>query len=109
MTKLEKLLIRDLYKSAEGLYVFTLYRRFNITPRELFQTISNLKERNLLTEIEMRINLTPAGKEFVLHHSIAVKGVDKFSSFPKGILGPKININEFYLPKLSNNLKHFLI
>ena len=100
MKNLNKKLISALFKSSNGLYVFTLYKRFNASPKELFLTIKDLLELNYITEDDGRLTLTSNGKTFVIENNISISVKEnKFSKIPEHFLGQKIEVNEFYLPK----------
>jgi hypothetical protein len=100
LTKTEKRLLVDMFKSAEGLFIFTLYKRFNLSPKELFIAIESLKKEGLINSENERLNITKLGIEFIVTNGLKPKGSSKkFVSIPLEFLGPKIGINEFYIPK----------
>lgn len=98
LTKLENKIIEELFRSSNGLFIFTLYRQLNLTPKDLFTAIENLKFNGLINEDGDRVTLTSDGSSF------AVKGRlrDKISTnkhLAKEFQGQKIDINEFYIPQ----------
>ncbi len=99
LTNLAKRLLIDLFKASEGLFVFTLYHRYSISPKELFLAIKELQENNLITNENDRLSLTQKAKEFIITNKIFVqRRVNKFDTIPENFLGRSIAINQFYLP-----------
>ena len=97
LSKIDRVIIQDLVKAAEGLYVFTLYRRYKISPKELFMAINKLEVAEIIENNDSRIILTKKGVYFAIKKQISHKGHERLTvpSFSKG---PRIKINEFYIP-----------
>lgn len=99
MNILTKKLLQDLFRASDGLYIFTLYQRFNVSPKELYLTINELVEKKIILSDEDRLSLTSEGKEFVINSDISIKKAkNKSEKIPSEFLGRRIEINEFYLP-----------
>lgn len=103
MSSNSKRLLQDLFKSSEGLFIFTLYQRFNISPKELYILINELVEKKLIKEEEDRLTLTSEGKDYVIKTDLTIKSTgNKYDKIPDKFLGRRIEINEFYLPTSPN-------
>jgi len=103
LNKLEKRLLTDLFKSTEGLFIFTLYRRYNLSPKELFLAINKLKENRLIEIDDDRISITKQGIQFAVNSNFSKSNKsDRFSKIPENFIGPNISINEFYIPKFNS-------
>jgi predicted methyltransferase len=103
-------LLKSLFKSDQGLFIFTLFQRLRLSPKDLFETITTLKDLEYIVEENERVSLTLKGKEFVIHNKLASeKNVNKFENIPEIFKGKRIGINEFYIPKDSSIYKEFII
>lgn len=98
-----KKILLDLFKASDGLYIFTLYKRYNVSPSKLFLLVNELVERKIIINEENRIVLTSNGREYVISNNISLKPTTKkYERIPQNFIGRKIGINEFYLPKSTN-------
>lgn len=105
MKNLTKKILVEVFKSSNGLYTYTLYRRFLSSPKELFVSLSELSDLGLAHEEDERISLTKKGLNFVINNNILFqKNESKYSKIPNKYLGRKIEINEFYLPRLNDSV-----
>lgn len=103
MSSITKRLLQDLFKSSDGLFIFTIYQRFNVSPKELFLLTKELTDKNLVKEDEGRLTLTAEGKDFVIKTDLTIKSTgNKYDKIPDKFLGRRIEINEFYLPTSQN-------
>lgn len=102
MTKIEKIILKDLYESVNGLYAFTFYSRYKIEPENIFVFIEKYSEKGILIfDDDNRLYLTSEGKNIILkqlfnNNSDLNKG--RFSNIPPEFLKDKIKINSPYLP-----------
>ena len=102
LNKIEKLLLVDLFKSSDGLYIYTLYQRYNLSPKELFLTIDSLNKIKLIEVDEDRLKISKQGIEFAIKNNMNSKEqTEKKIIIPENFIGPKIEINQFYIPKLN--------
>lgn len=109
MTPIETVIIKDLFKSSNGLFIYTMYHRYNTPPKDLFLAIEGLKNLGYVVESEDRVEITTSGKDYVINTNItSLHQVDKFSKIPIEYLGSKISINEFYLPKSDPLVKYIV-
>ena len=99
LSKIFRLLISDLFRTTEGLFIFTLYRRYNLPPKKLFEIIKKLEEIKIVKVDNDRIFLTKEGIEFAISNKIKGKiDLDRKKLIPENFLGVKIEINNFYIP-----------
>lgn len=103
LNKLEVRLLTDLFKSSEGLFIFTLYRRYNLSPKELFLAVNKLKENELIEFDDDRISITKQGIQYAVDSNFSKSNKsNRFEKIPENFLGPQISINEFYIPKINS-------
>lgn len=101
LNKLSKQLLFDLFRSTDGLFIYTLYSRYKRSPKALFLAIKFLTDNGLAISNDERISISATGKEFALSISYGIRDAyNKFDMIPKEFIGPKIKINEFYIPKI---------
>ena len=98
LSKIDRVIIKDLFKATEGLYTYTLYSRYKISPKELYESIKKLGTEELLENDGERILLTKKGVDFAVKKQIARKESEKFDKIPAFSQGPRIEINSFYIP-----------
>jgi len=100
LTKQERQIMIEIFKSINGLFLFSLHSKLNLSPKELFTAIENLKQNGFLDVIDDRVTITSEGISFaarvLLKPQINIQ--DKELS-KEEFLGKKININEFYIPQ----------
>ena len=100
LTNQEKKILIEIFKSSNGLFLFTLYRQLNILPKDLFLSVENLKSNGLIDVIEDRVTLTTKGVEYSTKTTLNIKIEDtKQKLIKEDYLGKRININEFYIPQ----------
>jgi len=100
LTKQERQILIDVFKSINGLFIFTLHRQLNLSPKELFVAIEKLKTTGLIEVTEDRATITKDGVEYAVSTPLNTKFDDnKQSLIKEKILGRRININEFYIPQ----------
>lgn len=99
LTKQEKLILIEIFKSSNGLFIFTLYRQLNISPKDLFASIENLKSIGFLDVNEDRATITNKGIDFAVKIPLKTKNDANIGRLVKEeFQGKKIKINEFYIP-----------
>lgn len=100
LKKYEIILLRDLFESVKGLYLFTFHSKYRLQPDELFHIVKKLKDKDLLTVEEGKLLITDKGKEEILKNNFK-KSPEREFNIPQYFLGKKIDINEPYVPELS--------
>lgn len=100
LTKQERQILVEIFKSSNGLFLFTLHRQLNLTPKDLFTAIENLKSNGFVEETEDRITITKEGIEFAVNTPLKNKRVENDKKIVmEDFRGKKINVNEFYIPQ----------
>lgn len=100
LTKQERQILIDIFKSSNGLFIFTLHRQLNLSPKELFAAIEKLKSNGLIDVTEDRAIITKTGVEYAVKTPLKTKIDDnKQRLIKENFLGKRININEFYIPQ----------
>lgn len=103
MKNLYKQIFRDLYESINGLYAFTFYSRYKITPSLLFQFIEKFQKENIVSFGDGKISLTEKGRlkaiKFIRN---TTSTNNKFNNIPTEFLDKKLEINSLYLPNIEN-------
>ena len=98
LNRVDNIILKDLFKSEEGLFIFTLYSRYKISPKILFDSINRLKENELINLLEEeRIEITIKGINKIVKFNS--KNHKKEFEIKNEFLGPKIKINSFYIPR----------
>jgi len=108
MNCIYKQIFKDLYESVGGLYAYTFYSRYKITPSVLFEFIEKYNSLGLLTFIDGKISLTEKGKvkavQYVKKVTNSVK--DKYANIPNEFIDNKLFINALYLPN-TNSIDYY--
>lgn len=103
LSNLQKMMLNDLFKSTEGLYIYTLYSRYNSSPKELYLAIEDLVNKTFIKSEDERLTITTAGIEFAVKTNELIKSKsNKLNNIQENFTGPKIEINQFYIPKITN-------
>ena len=100
LTKQERQILIEIFKSSNGLFLFTLHRKLNLYPKELFTSIENLKNNGLLEINEDRATITREGIDSAIKTPLKTKedGNNK-RLIKEEYQGKRIKINEFYVPQ----------
>lgn len=99
-TRQESKILKEIFKSSNGLYLFTLHRQLDISPKDLFLAIENLKANGLIEISEDRVSITKEGVVFAIKTPLKLreKNLDKKMTMEE-FKGPTIKINDFYIPQ----------
>lgn len=109
MKNFERKIFYDLYKSSGGLFVYTFYSRYKITPEILSKFVGKFLDSNMITFENNRITLTDSGRKFVENRKFTSPyGIDTFANIPQEFKGEKIEIDQPYLPNRSELPKEIL-
>jgi predicted transcriptional regulator len=105
-SKIEKELLLHLFKSTEGLYLFTLYKRLGVSPSQIFKIIENLTKNNSIVVNGDKVSLSQEAREFMIKNNFIVKSkLNKYSNIPNYFLGNSIGKDEIYLPQNMGELR----
>lgn len=99
LTKLEKQILYEVFKSSNGLFIFSLHRQLNLTPKDLFVSIENLKTSGLIEVNEDRVSTTKDGIGYAVNTQLKTAQNDNQKFKKENTVGRKIEINEFYIPQ----------
>lgn len=100
LTKQERQILLEIFKASNGLFLFTLHRQLNLSPKELFLSVENLKSNGLIEISEDRITITKEGINYSVHTPLKIKlEINDKKVVKEEFLGTRININEFYIPQ----------
>lgn len=103
MTKVDNIILKDLFESVDGLFAFTLYSRHKIEPDRIIDFINKYQAKGIISFDSNKINLTKEGREITLKQLFFKKeSGDKFSNIPSDFIVSKLNINEPYLPNINS-------
>lgn len=100
LTKHERQILIEIFKSINGLFLFSLHSKLNLSPKELFTAIESLKQNGLLDVNDDRVIITNEGVNYAARVPLKSKSDLQNKKLIKDeFLGKKININEFYIPQ----------
>lgn len=98
-SKIDKQILSELFKASDGLYLFTLHRHLNLSPKELFNSVEKLKSSGFVEVSNDRVVITKDGVKYSTQMPLKLKKEIKIDKLIKEeFLGERININEFYIP-----------
>lgn len=101
MLKFEKIILKDLYESINGLQSFSLYSKYKIEPDKIFIFIEKYTEKGILNYENNKLELTKEGKSLILKQYFGLKSNSgKFGNIPEDFLANRIKINSPYLPNI---------
>lgn len=97
--RLERKILRDLYKASEGLFAYTFYNRYRIAPETTASFIKKFEEKDYVKYTDGRLYLTDFGKKIIYKKEFSIKeNTDRFSGIPDEHKDYQISINEPYIP-----------
>lgn len=100
LTIQESKILIETFKSSNGLFLFTLHRHLNFSPKDLFLSIENLKSEGLIDVNEDRVTLTKKGIDHSTRTTLKSKAeVASQIQIREDYQGARIDINEFYIPR----------
>lgn len=103
MFKFEKVILKDLYESSNGLQSFSFYSKYKIEPDKIFLFIEKYTKKGILIYENNKLELTKEGRILILKQYFSLKSNStKFAGIPEEFLAPKIEINSPYLPSIEN-------
>lgn len=96
-----KRVLADLYSSVKGLYAFTLYSRYGITPSDAVSFMEEYKKEGVIkVDRENRISLTVEGRHRIIELINRIGSpINQRNNYLKRFMASKyIEINAPYLP-----------
>ncbi|EIF51358.1 hypothetical protein [Sulfurovum sp. AR] len=101
MTKLERLILKDLYESIDGLYLFTFYSRYKIEPDAIYTFVEKYKSKGIINDTSDKIIITDEGRNIIMKQLFYNKPSNgKKFNIPEEFLVDKIGINQPFLPNI---------
>jgi hypothetical protein len=105
----DKYILKDLFSSVNGLFAFTFYLRYDISPKEMFGFIKRYRNKGYIIYEDGKMSLTHVGRENIFREIFYNKmGNGLKSNLPEGYESSKIDKNAPYIPiinYLSDDLK----
>ena len=103
MQNFDRKILYDLYKSGDGLYVYTFYERYKLDPEKIFKFIEKYESQELIIYKNDKLFITEKGKSAVQKKKIDWPyGVNRFENIPSEYLGEKMDIDQPYIPDFNN-------
>ncbi len=101
MTKQEKLILKDLYESMDGLYLFTFYSRYKIEPDAIYTFIEKYKSKGIINYTSDKLTITDEGRNIIMKQVFYNKpNSGKKFNIPEEFLVNNIGVNQPYLPNI---------
>lgn len=97
----DKQILMDLYSSPRGLYAYTLYGRYGVTPSEAVAFVEDYKKRGIIqVDSDYRIVLTQEGRSQILSltNSFESDTGGKMTFLSRFLKDEGLDINEPFLP-----------
>lgn len=79
ISKLQKIILRDLFGASEGLDAYTFWRRYRISPIELLKAVRYYLAKDFLKFENDRFFLTKEGRAFLLKNRFGLSVLDEKS------------------------------
>ncbi len=100
LTSKEIKILIEVFRSSNGLFLFTLHSNLNLSPKELFSAVENLTRYGLLEVLEDRVSITGEGIAYSVNNSLTTSSIkSKINLTADEFKGRKIEINDFYIPQ----------
>ena len=95
----EIIILKELFNSNSKLSVYTLHRKYKLSPFMLNKSLKKLKNKNFIHINELTITLTKKGKTWILNNNNYLYVNEKpWRKCPKEFLKPALAINKPYIP-----------
>lgn len=98
----QKLILSELIKSDNYIYVFTIARRLHLDIYTVTISLKKLVGLNYVkedTDNDLRVKITPDGKQWFLKNSLYLLTKEKpWREIPESFVQPQISPNDFYIP-----------
>lgn len=105
----ERLILTELSKSGGNLALYSLHRRYTLTPGTIFKSVQSLSRKSLISVDDLFIKLTKSGIQYLFtnRETIASSTELPWRTCPTEFQQSKISINEPYIPIRSKLDKTF--
>ncbi|MFC1510218.1 hypothetical protein ACFL49_00975 [Candidatus Omnitrophota bacterium] len=100
ISKIDIVILVDLYKSVNGLRPYVFFQRYRYGPSTVFKSILEFVKKNLVLEKDDKLIITKIGREFVEKNRFLFNK-NKFDRIPEEFLVQKLAVNEPYMPSIS--------
>ena len=100
---IQKEILKDLFRASEGLDLFTFWRRYRISPAEMFKIVDKLEKNNLVHIVDERIFLTTYGRKYLTANRsfLTSRGKRPWREIPDAFKAEKLPVNKPIAPILS--------
>jgi predicted methyltransferase len=104
-----RLILRDLSRTQDGLYAFTIYRRYPLSPAEISKALRLLTQSQVITLSSGRAVLTELGRQWVRAARLELWETDfkPWRECPQEFKQDAIPINKPYAPQINLLDKRF--
>ncbi len=110
MTNIEKKLLKDLYESTDGLFLFTFYSRYKIEPDKIYKFVEKYESKGIINLISDKLTITKIGRDILLKQIFhKASNSDNKLNIPEEFVIDKISINEPFLPNIKEVSKEILM
>jgi len=102
INEIDKLILRDLYNSVDGLYTITFFNRYRLKAKNVFEFILKYKNNGIINYDDNKLSLTSEGRKKIFSDIFFHKKKSGLTSnLPSDYFGYKIDKSYFYLPIIS--------
>ena len=109
ITRIQKLILQDVFKAGGKIDSYTLYRRYTILPQQLAKALEPLVSKEYLASDGGVINLTEKGKKWITSKNIVYVNDKKvWLEIPSSFAQPKLDVFGIYVPVLEQLSKEIL-
>jgi len=102
LTSTQKLILSELIKADNYIYIFTIARRLHLDIYNVTMSLKKLCSLNYVkenTDNELRVKITPEGRQWFLKNSSYLLTKEKpWRTIPASFIQPQISPNDFYVP-----------
>ena len=102
LTSTQKLILMELVKASDFIYVFTVAKRLHIDIYTVTMSIKKMISLNYVKEDadnDLRVKITPDGRQWFLENSSYLLNKEKsWRTIPASFIQPQISPNDFYIP-----------
>ena len=102
LTPVQKLIISELIKSSDYIYIFTIAKRLHLDIYTVTMSLKKLLSLNYVKEDsdnDLRVKITLDGRQWFLDNSSHLLTKEKsWRVIPENFIQPQISQNDFYVP-----------
>lgn len=108
MKNTDKILLKHLFRSSEGLHIYTVYSLLKMPPSQIVGALNALEKNGIIEIAGPQISLSTKGKKFVLTHSASIFSEEKkWREVPAVYIGRRVEPFEPIAPRLKRIRKDF--